>query len=119
MIEEEVREPKERELVAAVIYNRLEAGMVLGIDSTLRYGLGIPATEPLRQSQLEGDNPYNTRKLAGLPPTPISKTAYSRSSARVPENESCQWAEKASVCCSVMSRRFAQHRCIRTSMNSS
>ncbi len=72
MIEEEVREPKERELVAAVIYNRLEAGMVLGIDSTLRYGLGIPATEPLRQSQLEGDNPYNTRKLAGLPPTPIS-----------------------------------------------
>lgn len=72
MIEEEVREPKERELVAAVIYNRLKAGMILGIDSTVRYGLGIPATEPLRQSQLESDNPYNTRKLMGLPPTPIS-----------------------------------------------
>ena len=72
MIEEEVREPKERELVAAVIYNRLREGMALGIDSTLRYGLDIPPTEALRQSQLEGDNPYNTRRLAGLPPTPIS-----------------------------------------------
>ena len=72
MIEEEVREPRERELAAAVIYNRLNAGMTLGIDSTVRYGLGIPATESLRRSQLQSDNPYNTRKLLGLPPTPIS-----------------------------------------------
>jgi uncharacterized YceG family protein len=72
MIEEEVIAPEERRLVAAVIYNRLKAGMTLGIDATLRYGLGIPPTESIRQSQLDSDNPYNTRKLAGLPPTPIS-----------------------------------------------
>jgi peptidoglycan lytic transglycosylase G len=72
MVEEEVVAPEERRLVAAVIYNRLKAGMTLGIDATLRYGLGIPPTESIRQSQLDSDNPYNTRKLAGLPPTPIS-----------------------------------------------
>jgi UPF0755 protein len=72
MVEEEVVAPEERRLVAAVIYNRLKAGMTLGIDATLRYGLGIPPTESIRQSQLDSDNLYNTRKLAGLPPTPIS-----------------------------------------------
>jgi uncharacterized YceG family protein len=71
MIEGEVRVPRERPLVAAVIYNRLEARMPLGIDATLRYGFHIPPTAAITQSQLESDNPYNTRKLPGLPPTPI------------------------------------------------
>ena len=72
MVEKETLAPEERPLVAAVIYNRLKAGMTLGIDATLRYGLDIPPTESIRQSQLESDNPYNTRKLTGLPPTPIA-----------------------------------------------
>jgi uncharacterized YceG family protein len=72
MVEKEVIAPEERPLVAGVIYNRLKAGMTLGIDATLRYGLDIPPTESIRQSQLESDNPYNTRKLAGLTPTPIA-----------------------------------------------
>ena len=55
-----------------MIYNRLHAGMTLGIDATLRYGLNIPPTESIRQSQLESNSPYNTRKHAGLPPTPIA-----------------------------------------------
>ena len=71
MIEKEVQVPRERALVAAVIYNRLRAGMPLGIDATIRYGLDIPPTEPILQSQLESDSPYNTRRFAGLPPTPI------------------------------------------------
>ena len=72
LVEEEVQVPRERALVAAVIYNRLKIGMTLGIDATIRYGLGVPATESLRLSQLESDTPYNTRKFAGLPPTPIA-----------------------------------------------
>jgi uncharacterized YceG family protein len=72
MIEEEVRVPKERALVAAVIYNRLRGKIPLGIDATLRYGLEIPPTEPITQADLDSDNPYNTRKRLGLPPTPIS-----------------------------------------------
>jgi uncharacterized YceG family protein len=72
MVEKETLSPDERQLVAAVIYNRLHARMPLGIDATLRYGLGIPPTESIRQSQLASDSPYNTRKRLGLPPTPIA-----------------------------------------------
>jgi UPF0755 protein len=70
MIEREVQVPEERELVAAVIYNRLETGEPLGIDATLRYALDN-FDQPLTQSELETDSPYNTRLVAGLPPTPI------------------------------------------------
>ena len=72
MVEKETIAPDERPKVAAVIYNRLKAGMELGIDATIRYGLDVPGTEPLRVSQLESDNPYNTRTRTGLPPTPIA-----------------------------------------------
>jgi UPF0755 protein len=72
MIERETVAAGERRLVAAVIWNRLKARMPLGIDATIRYGLNVPATEPLRQSQLSSDNPYNTRNRTGLPPTPIA-----------------------------------------------
>jgi uncharacterized YceG family protein len=72
MVEKETIAPDERPKVAAVIYNRLKAGMPLGIDATIRYGLDVPGTEPLRVSQLESDNPYNTRNRLGLPPTPIA-----------------------------------------------
>jgi len=71
MIEKEVQVARERPLVAAVIYNRLRMDMALGIDATLRYGLDIPATESIRESQLADPTPYNTRLNAGLPPTPI------------------------------------------------
>jgi UPF0755 protein len=72
MIEKEVRAPRERRLVSAVIYNRLHARMALQIDATLRYGLDIPPTESIRESQLANPTPYNTRLHAGLPPTPIA-----------------------------------------------
>jgi UPF0755 protein len=72
MIEKEVVVPKERRLVAAVIYNRLRRRMPLGIDATLRYGLGIPPTKAITQTDLASSSPYNTRRFRGLPPTPIA-----------------------------------------------
>jgi uncharacterized YceG family protein len=72
MIEKEAAVPGDRRLVAAVIYNRLRAGMPLQIDATVRYGLGIPGTQSLTKSALASDNPYNSRRFPGLPPTPIA-----------------------------------------------
>ena len=72
MVEKEAVAPGERRLVAAVIYNRLRLGMALGIDATIRYGRNVPGTEPLKQSDIDSDSPYNTRHRPGLPPTPIS-----------------------------------------------
>ena len=71
MIEKETPAPEERQLVSAVIYNRLHAHMALGIDAALRYGLDIPPTESIHESQLANPTPYNLRLHAGLPPTPI------------------------------------------------
>lgn len=71
MVEREASLAKDRPLVAAVIYNRLRAGMTLGIDATLRYYLR-DYTHPLTSSELALDTPYNTRLHRGLPPTPIS-----------------------------------------------
>jgi uncharacterized YceG family protein len=72
MIEGEAQVPKERPLIAAVIYNRLHLHMALQIDATTRYGLHIPPTESLTNAELHSDNPYNTRNKPGLPPTPIN-----------------------------------------------
>ena len=74
LVEKEALAPDERPKIARVIYNRLHAHMNLGIDATTRYGLHVPGTKSLTQSQLASDNPYNTRNpnVVGLPPTPIA-----------------------------------------------
>jgi UPF0755 protein len=70
MIEREAGLESQRKLVAAVIYNRLHEGMPLGIDATVRYATGN-YNEPLTESELAVDSPYNTRVNVGLPPGPI------------------------------------------------
>ena len=96
MVERETVAPEERALVAAVIYNRLDRGMPLAIDATLRYGLGIPGTRPLRKSHLESDSPYNTRRFKGLPPTPIGNPGLPslRAAARPPDVDYLYYVRK-------------------------
>ncbi|HLH14337.1 MAG TPA: endolytic transglycosylase MltG, partial [Solirubrobacteraceae bacterium] len=77
MVEREAVVPGDRSKIAAVIYNRLAAGMPLGIDATIYYAVelaaGVPTyTKELTEAQLHIDSPYNTRTHVGLPPTPIS-----------------------------------------------
>ena len=71
LIEEEAKLSEERPKVAAVIYNRLEKGMPLQLDSTLQYALNKYGQRMLFNDR-ETDSPYNTYKNTGLPPGPIS-----------------------------------------------
>ncbi|MFP5320760.1 MAG: endolytic transglycosylase MltG [Acidimicrobiia bacterium] len=71
LIEEETRVPAERGQVARVVYNRLEEGIPLGIDATSRYEAEISGRSR-EDLDFESDSPYNTRRIAGLPPTPIA-----------------------------------------------
>jgi UPF0755 protein len=71
MVEEEAQLDSERGLIAAVIYNRLREGIPLGIDATIRFATDN-YEQPLTESELAVDSPYNTRENAGLPPGPIS-----------------------------------------------
>lgn len=70
LIEREVALPKERRIVAGVLYNRLKAGMRLDIDATTQYAIGEWKAE-LTAEDLATRSPYNTRLYAGLPPGPI------------------------------------------------
>jgi UPF0755 protein len=70
MVEAEASIDEDRDKIARVIYNRIEEGMRLEIDATVLYALG-EHKEQLSRSDLAVDSPYNTRLVAGLPPTPI------------------------------------------------
>jgi UPF0755 protein len=83
IIEREAIFPEDRPLVASVFMNRLGLGMGLGSDPTVQYALGYqPDTKTWWKKDLTADDliidsPYNTRKTAGLPPTPISNPGLS------------------------------------------
>jgi UPF0755 protein len=88
MVEREVQEPTERPIVAGVIYNRLSQQMRLDIDATVQYALGSWKPE-LTATDLQIDNPYNTRRFPGLPPGPISNPGLDsiKAAARPVESE--------------------------------
>ncbi|MFJ9083212.1 endolytic transglycosylase MltG [Streptomyces sp. NPDC102384] len=56
--------------VARVIYNRLDKGMKLQMDSTINYALNR-STLDTSHADTRTDSPYNTYDHKGLPPTPI------------------------------------------------
>jgi UPF0755 protein len=72
IVEKETGSAEERPLIASVFHNRLDRNMRLESDPTTIYG--IPNFDGnLRRRDLEnGDNPYNTYRIQGLPPGPIA-----------------------------------------------
>ncbi|MEM9168588.1 MAG: endolytic transglycosylase MltG [Pseudomonadota bacterium] len=74
IVEKETGAADERRRVAAVFVNRLKRGMRLESDPTIIYGLtgGEPLGRGIRESELRKETPYNTYRVAGLPPTPIA-----------------------------------------------
>ena len=72
LIEEEAKVPEDRAKMARAIYRRLEEGDLLGIDASTYYAVGKSFTEELTVEDLENPSPWNTRAVAGIPPTPIA-----------------------------------------------
>jgi UPF0755 protein len=71
LIQTETKLPEDAPLISAVIRNRIRDGMPLQIDSTLCYAKGGCPPVPTNADKAI-DSPYNTYKVIGLPPTPIS-----------------------------------------------
>jgi len=69
IVEREARDRKESATIAGVYTNRLDIGMKLDADPTVQYALGD--WKELSLTDLEVESPYNTYRVAGLPPTPI------------------------------------------------
>jgi UPF0755 protein len=57
--------------VARVVFNRLERGMPLQMDSTINYALNR-STIRTTEADTRIDSPYNSYQRMGLPPTPIA-----------------------------------------------
>ena len=72
IVEKEISRDEDRAKAAQVIYNRLEANMPLGMDSTVHYGVGNFDDVETTPEQRADDNPYNTYLHTGLPVGPIS-----------------------------------------------
>jgi UPF0755 protein len=79
LIENESKVDDERVLVASVIQNRLKQRIPLGIDATNVYIAKLLNRWDgiIHKSDVEVDHPYNTRKIYGLPPGPISSASKS------------------------------------------
>lgn len=74
IVERETARPEERARVAGVLLNRLKRGMRLQSDPTVIYaatGGAMTGGHALTRAELDRDNPYNTYRIAGLPPGPI------------------------------------------------
>jgi UPF0755 protein len=99
MVEREVSVARERPLVAAVIYNRLRDGIPLGIDATLRFEQH-DWVNPLKQSTLDADTPYNTRTRQGLPPGPIGSPGLAsiRAAANPARSNALYYVVKPNTC---------------------
>lgn len=71
MIERESFDNDERYIISGILWKRLDEGITLGVDATVRYIVNKPK-EPLTIDDLNIKSKYNTRKYIGLPPTSIS-----------------------------------------------
>ena len=71
IIEKEAASKADRQLVSAVLVNRMKRGMRLQSDPTVRYGIKVDTDGPISKVDLRRKTPWNTYVIAGLPKTPI------------------------------------------------
>ena len=70
ILEKEAKNTRDRKMIAGVLWNRLDRGMLLQVDAVFLYTIGR-TTFDLTMKDLASDSPYNTYRYKGLPPTPI------------------------------------------------
>lgn len=71
VIDETKHEP-EMARIAGVYMNRLNKGMLLQADPTVKYALNMRGITRILNQHLTVDSPYNTYRYKGLPPGPIT-----------------------------------------------
>ncbi len=71
IVEEETNEDADKGKIASVYLNRMETGMKLGADPTVKFALKDFGLKRIFNKHLSVESPYNTYMHTGLPPGPI------------------------------------------------
>ncbi len=71
IVDEETNNNAEKPLIASVYINRLERGMPLQADPTVKYAVGDFTIKRILNKHLSVESPFNTYLHTGLPPAPI------------------------------------------------
>ena len=92
MVEREEPTPKNRPLIAGILWKRLDNAWHLGVDATSRYTLAEWNDRRAFLGKLrDPDEPYNTRLRPGLPPTPIGNPGQAALEASLRPESSEYW----------------------------
>ena len=90
LLESEVKTPEDRKMVADIFLRRMEVGMPLQSDATLKYALGVKKRQ-YSGSDLDVVSPYNTYANKGLPPGPISNPGVTAIDAVIHPTANAYW----------------------------
>lgn len=115
LIEREAAGASDMKLISGIIWNRLNANMLLQIDATMQYTRGKKPDGSwwgsVDLAQMKTDSPYNTYLYKGLPPTPIcSPTVTSIEAVLAPEDTDCLYYlhdKNRQIHCA---KTYAQHK---------
>ena len=71
LLEKEASNPRDKQVIAGILWHRIALGMPLQVDAVFPYILGKNSFQ-LSRSDLKTESPYNTYTNKGLPPGPIA-----------------------------------------------
>jgi UPF0755 protein len=71
IIEEETNDAEDKPIMASVYLNRLNKGIRLGADPTVKFAMKNFELKRIYEKYTEIESPYNTYRNTGLPPGPI------------------------------------------------
>jgi len=102
IIEREAKYAEDRPIVAGIIYNRLNSGMLLQADATVQYAVANAKCKmengkcewwpkSLSKEDLKIDSPYNTYLYQGLPPASICNSSLASIKAALNPQETDYW----------------------------